>query len=897
MSKSPMWRRYLRFFGPDVPADVGDEIGFHLESKTRELIDQGFAPHEARIQAARHFGSVYEFATQCEQIDREQSRRSFWLLRLEELRHDFRIAVRGLVRAPKFSLIVIGTLAAGIGGAALLLSIVDSWTLHAVRFPDPSRLVYVCSFDKPRGRDIRTSWADYQDLHSRAAGLQSFAAWRTDTFTFGGGSSGSSTPERVNGVRVTPEFFRVLQTLPRAGRLFTATDGVNGNQRVTVVSTAFWRTRLRNRPLDSGVKVEIDGEPWLVIGVLPESFHFTLTGLVDLWVPLVVPADEVLRRDLRTVEMIGRLNPGVSMEQGRGQMNALAADIAKASPATNTGIAVYFETLAHEVGKHTGQQIFMVVMVITVGLFLIACSNVGNLLLVRALSRRRQAAIQLSVGASASRLVRQALLETLLLFLAGGILGAIIGARLSPVLTSSIPVTSLDFLPGRGEIVMNWPVFCAIMALALLSAIMFGTGPALETARANIASELKDAAAAVSHTRKAKRLRLLLVVAQVFLAITLGSATLALVQSFHDTWASPLGFDNNGLLTFRISPQKSRYSDVVHRRRFFEAAVAAVTAAWPGSRVTAAEFVPFPWDYGSTRFQVDEQAAANPQQLPRASYNAVDPEFFATMRIPLAAGRLFDNRDATDPNLKAVVNETLVKQYLRGKSPIGHRVRLSALNNRFAEIVGVVPEIQIDDDARRGYPQIYVPFGQAMPESAGFIVRAPGGTDPLSAVPAIRRALAGVDARQPIFEVRTMDDRLNDSFAPFRIIAAMLVFFGGLALILAALGVYGMVAFSVSQRTREIGIRAALGADRGMLLRLFLRQGLLLFLFALAPGLLASFAATRGLNSMLGNFTTVSSGLPLAASAALLGFSVVVATMLPAWRAATTDPLAAIRHE
>ena len=896
-----MWRRYLRFFGPDGPADVGDEIGFHLESRSRELMEQGLSPDEARLQASRQFGNVNEFTTQCERIDEEQLRRSNWQQRLEEWRHDIRMAVRGLWGAPKFSLVVIGTLAAGIGGTAMLFSIVDSWAIHAVRFPDPSRLVYVSSFDKPRGRDIRTSWADYQDLRSRAAGLQSLAAWRPDTFTFGSGSSSSNfagniAPERVPGARVTTDFFHVLQTRPRAGRLFTAADGVNGNHHVAIVSETFWRTRLQSRTLDSGVEADIEGEPWTVIGVLPEDFHFTLADVPDVWVPLAVRPEDSLRRELRMVEMIGRLNPRVSVEQGRGQLNSVAADIAREFPATNAGIAVYFETLAHEVGKHTFEQIIMMVLAITIGLFLIACSNVGSLLLVRSQSRRRQAAIRLSLGASAGRLVRQALTETLLLFAAGGTLGALIADRLNPALAASIPVISRDYLPSHGQIIMNWPVFGAIMPLALLSALLFGVGPALETLRADVASELKDAAAAMSQTTKTRRLRIILVVAQVFLAITLGSATIALVQGSRTMWSHPTGFDTRGLLTFRISPERSRYDDEVRRPMFFESASAAVTTAWPGAQVTIAESIPFPWEYGSTRFQIDDRAAVNPLQLPRAAYNAVDASFFATLRIPVLAGRIFESRDSGDQNLKAIVNDVLVKQHLAGSSPIGHKIRLSALD-KVAEIIGVVSEIQVGEDSLRGSAQVYVPFAQAIPRSAGFIVRAPAGQDPLSTIPAIRRALAAIDARQPIHEVRSMDDRLYERFAPFKIIASMLVIFGGLALLLAALGVYGMVAFSVSQRTREIGIRAALGAVRGKLLRLFVRQGLGLFLFAPAPGMLASFVITRLINSALPDMVAIPTGLPMAGSVTILGLSVLVATLVPAWRAATSDPLTAIRHE
>ncbi len=545
----------------------------------------------------------------------------------------------------------------------------------------------------------------------------------------------------------------------------------------------------------------------------------------------------------------------------------------------------------------------MTVFGVTLGLLLIACSNSANLLLVRALARKRQAAIQLSLGASRGRLVRQALVETLCVFLMAAGLGALGAWWFTGFLTSLIPYENRGFLPNYGEASLNWTVFSFALGTTLLTGLISGLVPALENAHTNIVSVLKESGSALSQNPRTKRLRLVLVTAQVVLATILVSSTVILVQAFRSTWSAPLGFDSSGVLTFVMALDERQYSSAASQRVFFESAAQAIAIPHEPLKPAIARFVPFGGNTGRTAFRVHDQQPTDPRRLPTAAFNAVSPEWFSVLRTPVLAGRAFESRDAQDGRPVAIVNDAFVAQYLKGKNPIGEPVWLSRIKDGSAEIVGVVAEIRNDTDPRTGYPQIYLPFAQ-MPSAGAYLVVRPQGNAaarPLDLLPEISRRIAALDPQQPVFDAKTLDERLNEGLAPFRIISGILVWFGFIALSMAAVGVYGVVAFSVSQRTREIGIRAALGAGKVRLLRMFLRQGMLILAGGLLPGLAGSFAAGLALRSVFqGVFqdavlpNVVS---PLLLTAAILGVVVLVATLLPARKAASIDPLAAIRYE
>ena len=469
------------------------------------------------------------------------------------------------------------------------------------------------------------------------------------------------------------------------------------------------------------------------------------------------------------------------------------------------------------------------------------------------------------------------------------------------LVTHLIPYENRGYLPDYGEASLNWTVLAFVLAVTLLTGLVFGLAPAFENARANVVAVLRESGSAVSQSRNARRLRLVFVTAQIVLATILLSSTAMLIRGFRATWSAPMGFDSSNVLTFNLALNEREYPGATRRLMFFDSIAEAIRMPQQPTKGAIARYVPFGGQTGGTSFRVQDQPPGDPRRLPSAGFNAVSPEFFGMLRTPVLAGRVFEARDSQDGRLVAVVNEAFVSQYLREKNPIGVPVWLSRMKDRSAEIVGVVAEIREDSDQHTGYPQIYVPFAQEPSAEAYLIVRlqslAGAPANPIELLPEIRRRIAAIDPRQPLFDAKMLDDRLNEGFAPFRIVSGMLVWFGFLALTLAAIGVYGVVAFSVSQRTREVGIRAALGAGRTRLLRLFLRQGLSILAAGLMPGLLGSFAAGLGLRRLLGE--TVSSNLapPLLFTAAIVGSIVLVATLVPARKAASIDPLAAIRYE
>jgi putative ABC transport system permease protein len=897
MARTPIWRRYLRFFGPNVGADVRDELRFHIEAKTSELIDQGRSPEEARCEAMRQFGDVTEVSALCRRIGEEQARKIRTADRLADWWYDICHAARSLRREPRFALLAVITLAAGIAGATSLFSVVDAWIIRAVRFPEPRQLIFARSLDTRRGQELNVSFADYQDLRQRSRQFQSLAAWSSTSYAL----SLADGAERVAGAKVSPNFFSTLSVEPVLGRGFFDYEGEHGRNRVAIVSHGFWKTRLNADPAALGSNLNLDGEPYTVVGVLPERFHLTLAGRANIWTPLAPAPEDRSRRQARFLRLIGRMKPDVAVAQARQELNSIADQLAAAYPDSNLDVGTFCISLSDEIGRHTGEQVVLIVFAVTLGLLLMACSNVANLLLVRSLGRKRQAAIQLSLGASRGRLVRQALVETLSLFFLAAIAGALGGQWFTGLLTQLIPYENRGYLPDYGEASLNWTVLAFVLAVTLLTGLIFGLAPAFENARTNVIAVLKESGSAVSQSPKTKRLRKAFVTAQIVLATILLSTTAILVQGFRSTWSAPMGFESSGVLTFMLALDERQYPDATRRRIFFDSVTEAIRVPQQGAKSAIAQYVPFGGQAGGTSFRLQDQPSTDPRRLPSAGFNAVSPEFFATLRTPVLTGRAFEARDSQGERLVAIVNDAFVSKYLPGKNPIGQSAWLSRMKDRSAEIVGVVAEIREDTDPHRGYPQIYVPFAQEPSADAYLILRpqsiAGAPAKPLELLPEIRRRIAALDPRQPVFDAKTLDERLNEAFAPFRIISGMLVWFGILALTLAAVGVYGVVAFSVSQRTREIGIRAALGAGRATLLRLFLQQGLSILAAGLLPGLLGSLAAGLGLRSMFTDIVSSNLAPPLLFAGAIVGSTVLMATLVPARKAASIDPLLAIRYE
>lgn len=885
-----MWRRYLCFFGADVHSDVSDELEFHIEAKTSELIERGYSREDARREAIRQFGDLGEMKALCVRIGEKTSHKTRKVLAVNEWWYDLRYAARSLRRAPWFTLIAASTLAAGIAGTASLFSVVDAFVIRAVRFPEPRQLVFVDGLDARRGREIGVSFPDYEDLRARSNQLQLLAAWNPALFTL----IHDGTPERVGGAQVSPNFFETLQVRPVLGRAFLARESEPGSSHVAVISYGFWQGYFKGDRSVIGAQVELDGKPYTITGVLPERFHFTFAGRANVWAPLTATPELRADRQNRFLQLIGRMKQDREVAQVRQELASIAHTLAVSYPDSNADVGIVCTSLHDEIGRHTGEEPLLVVFGVTLGLLLIACSNVANLLLVRAMGRKRQVSVQLSLGASRGRVIRQMLVESLLLFLIAATAGVAGAHVLTSMVTGTIPWENRGYLPNYGSASLNGTVLMFVLAITLATGILFGLAAALENTRVNIVAALKETAAGGSQTRRTIRIRGALACAQVALACVLLSCMALLVGSFRATWTAPMGFDSAGVLTFCLSPDQHKYTDATQRRIFFESAVGAIEM--PMRQVAAAAFTPFGNASGGTSFRLHGEDDA--RRLPTAQFNSVSTGFFAVLRAPLLAGRMFSPADAYDAPLVALVNEAFAKKYFNGESALGQKVWITALKNRPATIIGVVAEIRQDADPAVGKPQLYVPFAQDPPDDAFFFVRQEGANataQVLASLPEIRRKIAAIDPRQPVYDAKTLDERVREQLAPFWIFSGLLVWFGSLALILSAIGTYSVIAFSVAQRTREIGIRMALGAGRMRVAGMVLRDGLWIVVAGLIPGLLASFGAGRVLRSLITYVALQGVGSAILFTVAVLGGALLLALLLPSKRAATVDPVTALR--
>ncbi|MEO8027688.1 MAG: ABC transporter permease, partial [Bryobacteraceae bacterium] len=567
---------------------------------------------------------------------------------------DLRFAIRSLRKRPGFCLLATLTLSLGAAGAACLFSFVNAWMLKPLPNIDSERTLYIRNVQLQRGRNLGISLADLRDWREQNKSFEALAGFSNQNFAL----QAEAQPEMVSGVAASGDFFRVLGGTLALGRDFLPSEQTYGNHRAVIVSHGFWQTRLGGSPAALGKQLKLDGEAYTVVGVLAEKFHFPLIGRVNVWVPLALPPAEAEQRNNRFLQAIGTLRPGVSIERAKSELKGIAADSAKRFPATNQDVGVSVVTLTSEIGEHTGNDKILVLLAISVGLMLIACSNVGNLLLVRALGRRREAAIQLSLGASRGRVIGQALAESLMLFAASAIVSTLFGMWLTDWVSASIPFENRGYLPNYGVVHMDWMVFSAILSLSLLCGLAFGLGPAWEGIKVNLAGMLKDGSAAASGGRRQVWLRGTLVVGQVLLATLLLTLTGVMIQNFSALWTADPGFSSDHLLAVRVSLDPKQYATPLSRWQFADKALAALAALPLDGAPAASRFIPFGQESGGSTVLVEGRANQEARKAPSTQFNPVSNAFFATYRTPILSGRVFETRDAETSPAVVVVNDT-----------------------------------------------------------------------------------------------------------------------------------------------------------------------------------------------------------------------------------------------
>jgi predicted permease len=815
---------------------------------------------------------------------------------MNSLWQDIRYAVRVLAKQPGFTLVVVLTLALGIGASTAIFSVINAVILEPLPFPDSKQLVEVKGVDVRAGDVQRPlSYLDFVDYRAQNRTLESAAAYDKNTFTL----TGVGEPLHVEVGVVSANFFDVLRTQPALGRAFTDTED-NSGTRVAVLSHRIWQTRFGGDPNILGRSIALDTKPYTVIGVMPSGFQFPLSGQpLDLYTTVAVQmvsqnGDLPLpaQRGAHYLGAVGRLRPGVTVEQADADAHALGAALEKQYPDTNGHLSLMTQS---EIDSMVGdaRPVLMMVLGAVAFLLLIACSNAANLLLARAAGRQREMAIRASMGAGRARVLRQLLTESILLAVAGGVLGLFLAVWGTTILAGLQSVQ----IPRLAQAGIDLRVLAFTLGVSVLTGVIFGMAPALHASRFNLFLSLKEGGRASSESKHSGRTRNMLVVAQVSLAVILLVGASLLIESMvHLTRQSP-GFDPNGVMTFNLDLPDARYGKPEQSLSFFRDLLERVRAI-PGVQ-SASGVLPLPLsdDVIRTSFEIEGHPMAQ-SELPRVYFRTVAQDYLKTMRIPLVAGRDLTSRDKRDAVPVILVNEALVRRYFPNENPIGKRIKPkisdSGPEEKMREIVGIVGDVHHRNLWQPTEPEAYTPYDQVALGAMNIVVRGEG--EPLNLLPAIREQVRALDTELPVYKARDLSDYISDSVAQRKFTSILVSVFAAAGLLLAIVGLFGLISYSVEQRRNEIGIRVAVGAERRDIIGMILRNGVALALGGILVGLAGTLAVSRVLKSQLFGVSATDPITFIAVALGLLAVA-VAACYVPAWRAANADPLVALRNE
>jgi putative ABC transport system permease protein len=815
---------------------------------------------------------------------------------MENLIKDLRYGLRSLRKHRGFTVVAVITLGLGIGANTAMFSVVNAVLLRPLPYPNSERLVAL-SGNSIEDSDLAVSYPDYLDWQAQQSVFEEMAA-RMPT---GGVITGANDPERVIGRLVTPNFFSTLGVQPMLGRSFTEAENSPGSAPVIVISYGVWQRQFGGVTDVIGKPITYNGEPWTVVGVLPASFDFYGRTNVnnDVFTPLGLLNNQDFMRDRNshTVRITARLKPDVTLEHARAELKAIAARLANQYPASNTGFGVTARPFLDDyIGdfSYTLRVIFAAVGF----MLLIACANVANLMLARATSRGREIALRFALGASRWRITQQLMIESLILAVIGGVFGVLI-ATWGISLLSKINTGELSRLD---EVNIDGRVLAFTFLITLVVGSLAGFLPALQNSRFGLNEVLKKGDRASSASSSGK-LRRSLVAAEVALTLMLLVAAGLTIRSFERLTSVEPGFDPQNVLTFRLRLPDAQYKDASQTFAFLSEAVARVSTVPGVERVAIATGFPLA--------RVTESSyvlEGQPEPLPGHSLNAfrqdVSDNYHNVLRIPLLQGRLFNAQDTETSPLVVMVDHEFVARNYPNQSPpevLGKRLRFVGDSAGWREIVGVVGHVKQSGMNEEDRPEIYRPLSQIPPQWKAGYMRATDmlvktTVDPLSLIAPIKKEIRLIDRGQPIAQVQTLDDKLSNSIAPQRLTFLLLGIFALIALSLASAGIYGVMSYSVTQRTHEIGVRMALGAQRHDVLTLMVRQGMTLLVIGVGLGLAGAFATTRLMNSFLFE-VTARDPLTFAVVTVVLSIVALVACYIPARRATKVDPLVALRHD
>jgi putative ABC transport system permease protein len=802
--------------------------------------------------------------------------------------------MRMLVKRPGFTFVVVLTLALGIGANTAIFTVVDAALLRSLPYREPHRLVHLWE-TKPQQDfgEREASYPDYLDWKQNGEVFEAVGGYSERNFIL----AGTDGTEQIAGAIVTSNFFDVLGTRASAGRTFQPEEDKAGAQeRIAVLSHGLWQRRFGSDPGVSGKQISLNGQSYTVVGVLPAGFHFAKVGAAEVWTPIYPPPEQLSRRYFHWLNVIARLRPGVSLETAQAQMETVGRRIAQDDPQTHAGTNIRLVPLQEEIVGSLRQILFVLLGAVGVVL-LIACVNVANLLLARSTSRKKEIAIRVALGASRWRLVRQLLTESVLLAIWGGGLGLMLALWGVDLLLAAIPASQLAFMPYLNGLSLNTSVLCFTLALSLLAGILFGLTPALEVSRADLQDAMKEGGKA-SSSRQTSRLRNALVVSEIALALVLLVGAGLLLRSLLEMLNVNPGFRTENLLTMRLSLPATRYTDDSKAVRFHQELLERLESLPGVEGAATVTNLPLSGEGGTGTPQiVGRPPVPNSDEWGESYLRTVSTGYFGVMGVPLIKGRLFTPDDkAGAPNV-LIVNQTLAQRLFPNEDALGQRVtfRFTADMPPF-EIVGIVGDEKVSSLDARTAPVIYFPYEQGPDSMMGLVLRSTVNPETLAA--SVRNEVRAIDKEIPLYSVMTMEKLIQDAPATFmrRYPAYLIGIFAAVAVLLAVVGIYGVISYSVSQRTHEIAIRMALGAQTGDVLKLVLKQGMLLAAVGIFLGLAGALALARLMSSLLFSVSATDPAT-YAVVAALLMLVALLACYVPARRATKVDPMVALRYE
>jgi putative ABC transport system permease protein len=809
-----------------------------------------------------------------------------------DLSQDLRFGVRMLLKNPGFTVVAVLALALGIGANSAIFSVVNTVLLRPLPYQDPERLMMVWEDRSKSGFPRDTPAAgNFTDWRDQSQAFEGMAAIASQSFNL----TGTGEPERIDGKRVSANLFQLLGVEPQLGRAFLPEEDQPGGNRVAVMSHGLWQRRFGSDPNLVGQALTLNGASYTVVGVMPPHFQFP-SHTDELWVPIAFTQQEAANRGRHFLQVIARTKPGVTLEQAQTELNTIAARLQQQYPNTNNNVGAAVVPLHEQVVGDIKPA--LLILLGAVGfVLLIACANVANLLLARAAVRQKEITIRIALGASRLRLIRQFLTESILLAALGGAVGLLLSLWGVGLLRTFIP----ENISQAASITIDAKVLGFTLLVSLLTGLIFGLAPATQTSNFNLNETLKEGGRDSAAGSRGNRIRGVLVIAEVAVSLILLIGAGLLINSFMRLRQLDPGFRADNLLTMQIVLPELKYPDQARRSVFYTELVSRIEAL-PGVKSAAlANWIPLVRQGDSIGISVEGQPDPAPGQGQRPSVvtRVVSPHYFQTMGIQLLQGRGFVEQDKADAPAVAIVSEAMARRFWPGQDPLGKRITpgpaTSTSPDDWITVVGVAKDVRQFELVADPKPQMYMSYVQAGFFAPRHLVVSTS-VEPLGLAAAVRKTVWEIDKDQPVSNIRTMDEVLSESIARQRFSMLLLGIFAAVALVLAAVGIYGVMSYSVAQRTREIGIRMALGAQRSDVLKLTVGGGLKLVLIGVAIGLTVAFLLTRVMSSLLFGVSATDPTTFIIISLVLIGVA-LLASYIPARRATKIDPMVALRYE